>query len=66
MSSKFGTIQPNTAELAAFERLKKKNIDLRGLLFKFVDFLYSRSEVLGRVLNVISSENIFFPLSFDV
>ena len=24
-SSKFGTIQPNTAELAALERLKKKS-----------------------------------------
>ena len=40
--------------------------NVRGLLFKFVDFLYSRSEVFDRVLNVISSENIFFSLSFDV
>ena len=40
-------------------------LQLRGLLFKFVDFLYSRSEVFNTVLNVISSENIF-PLSVDV
>ena len=39
---------------------------VRGLLFKFVDFLYSRSEVFDTVLKVISSENIFFSLSFDV
>ena len=39
---------------------------LRGLLFKFVDFLYSRSESFDMVLNVISSKNIFFSLSFDV
>ena len=36
------------------------------LLFKFVDFLYSRSEVFDRVIIVISSENVFFSLSFDV
>ena len=39
---------------------------VRGLLFKFVDFLYSRSEVFARVIRVISSENVFFSLSFDV
>ena len=39
---------------------------IRGLLFKFVDFLYSRSEVFNRVMKVISFENIFFSLSFDV
>ena len=39
---------------------------LRGLLFKFVDFLYSRSEVFDTVLKVILSENKFFSLSFDV
>ena len=36
---------------------------IRGLLFKFVDFLYSRSKVFDRVIKVISSEkseNIFF------
>ena len=38
--------------------------EVRGLLFKFVDFLYSRSEVFNRVMKVISSENIC--LSFDV
>ena len=36
-------------------------IKVRGLLFKFVDFLYSRSEVFDRVIRVISSENAFFP-----
>ena len=49
---------------------KKTTFDLcftvRGLLFKFVDFLYSRSEVFDRVVIVISSENVFFSLSFDV
>ena len=35
---------------------------LRGLLFKIVDFLYSRSEVFDTVLKVISSENIFFSI----
>ena len=44
----------------------RSNRTIRGLLFKFVDFLYSRSEVFDRVLNVISSENIFFSLPFDV
>ena len=39
---------------------------VRRLLFKFVDFLYSRLAVLDRVLNIISLENIFFCLSFDV
>ena len=39
---------------------------IRGLLFKFVDFLYIRSEVFDRVLKVKSSENIFFSLSIDV
>ena len=39
---------------------------IRGLLFKFVDFLYSRSEVFDLVIKVVSSENIFFSLSFDV
>ena len=43
-----------------------KKQELRGLLFKFVDFLYSRSELFDRVIKVISSENIFFSLSFDV
>ena len=42
------------------------NIHVRGLLFKFVDFLYNRSEVFDRVLKVISSETIFFSLPFDV
>ena len=35
-----------------------------GLLFKFVDFLYSRSELFDRVIKVISSENIFFSPFF--
>ena len=39
---------------------------LRGFLFKFVDFLYSRSELFDRIIKVISSENIFFSTSFDV
>ena len=39
---------------------------VRGLLFKFVDFLYSRSEVFDRVIKIISSEKIFFSLSFEV
>ena len=42
------------------------SVYIRGLLFKFVDFLYSRSEVFDRVIIVISSENVFFSLSFDV
>ena len=41
-------------------------LQIRGLLFKFVDFLYSRSEVFDLVIKVISSENIFFSLSFHV
>ena len=46
----------------------KKEIgnNIRRLLFKFVDFLYSRSEVFDLVIKVISSENIFFSLSFNV
>ena len=36
-------------------------IQVRGLLFKFVDFLHSSSEVFDRVIRVISSENVFFP-----
>ena len=39
---------------------------VRGLLFKFVDFLQSISEVFDRVIKDISSEKIFFSLSFDV
>ena len=39
---------------------------IRGLLFKFVDFLYSRSEDFYTALKVKSSENIFVSLSFDV
>ena len=42
------------------------NSIIQELLFKFVDFLYSISEVFDRVTKVISSENIFFSLSFDV
>ena len=41
-------------------------VKIRGLLFKFVDFLYSRSELFDGVIKVTSSENIFFSLSFDV
>ena len=46
--------------------LRTFDVYIRGLLFKFVYFLYSRSEVFDRVLNVISSENIFYSLYFDV
>ena len=44
------------------------NSDVRGLLFKFVDFLYSSPEVFDRVLKVISlsSDNILFSLSLYV
>ena len=47
---------------------RKMNVmeSIRGLLFKFVDFLYSRSVVFNRVMKVISSENICLSLSFDV
>ena len=45
---------------------KMLKLPIRGLLFKFVDFLYSRSELFDRVIKVISSENKFFSLSFDV
>ena len=40
--------------------------NVRGLLFKIIDFLYNRSKVFDRVLHSISLENIFFSLSFDV
>ena len=42
------------------------HIIILGLLFKFVDFLYNKSEVFNSVLKVISSEKILFSLSFDV
>ena len=44
-------------------------IHIQGLLFKFVDFLYSRLlrlDVFNRVIKVIPSKNIFFSLSVDV
>ena len=52
--------------LCVIHTFNVRYLAIRGLLFKFVDFLYSRSEVFDRVLNVISSKNIFFSLSFDV
>ena len=52
--------------IRTFMNIKKFHFYIRGLLFKFVDFLYSRPEVFDRVIKVISSENIFFSLSFDV
>ena len=36
---------------------------VRGLLFKFVDFLYSRSEVFGRVREVESSVDLLYTKS---
>ena len=41
-----------------FSEDKSSNVKyLRGLLFKFVDFLYSRSKTFDTVLKVISSES---------
>ena len=34
---------------------------MRGLLFKFVDFLYSRSDVFDIVIKFISPEICYFP-----
>ena len=52
--------------MACNEMRKRQFNDTRGLLLKFVDFLYSRSKVFDIVIKVISSENIFFSQSFDV
>ena len=38
---------------------------IRGLLFKFVDFLYNRSHLLNKETKITSSETIFFYLSDD-
>ena len=39
---------------------------VRGLGFKFVDFLYKSSDVCHTEIKVISSENIFFYLSYKL
>ena len=38
----------------------EKNGHIRGLLFTFVYFLYSRSDVFDRVIKVLSSGNRCF------
>ena len=39
---------------------------IRGLGFKFVDFLYKSSDVCHTEMKLISSENIFFYLSYKL
>ena len=39
---------------------------IRGLGFKFVDFLYKSSDVCHAEIKMISSENIFFYLSYKL
>ena len=39
---------------------------IRGLGFKFVDFLYKSSDVCHTEIKMISSENIFFYLSYKL
>ena len=39
---------------------------IRGLGFKFVDFLYKSSDVCHIEIKMISSENIFFYLSYKL
>ena len=39
---------------------------VRGLGFKFVDFLYKSSDVCLTDIKMISSENIFFYLSYKL
>ena len=39
---------------------------IRGLGFKFVDFLYKSSDVCHTEIKIISSENIFFYLSYKL
>ena len=39
---------------------------LRGLGFKFVDFLYKSSDVCHTEIKMISSENILFYLSYKL
>ena len=39
---------------------------IRGLGFKFVDFLYKSSDVCYTEIKMISSENIFFYLSYKL
>ena len=40
--------------------------NIRGLGFKFVDFLYKNSDVCHTEIKMISSENIFFYLSYKL
>ena len=40
------------------------NANIPGLLFKFVNFLYNRSDNFNRELKVTLSEKIFFFLSY--
>ena len=41
-------------------------VHIRGLGFKFVDFLYKSSDVCPTEIKMISSENIFFYLSYKL
>ena len=42
------------------------NLNIRGLGFKFVDFLYKSLDVCPTEIKMISSENIFFYLSYKL
>ena len=39
---------------------------IRGLGFKFVDFLYKSPDVCYKEIKLISSENAFFYLSYEI
>ena len=41
-------------------------LNIRGLGFKFVDFLYRSSDVCPTEIKMISSVNIFFCLSYKL
>ena len=41
-------------------------LHVSGLGFKFVDFLYKNSDVCYIEINIISSENTFFYLSYEI
>ena len=53
-------------EPSAQVSLNKNKNKIRGLGFKFVDFLYKSSDVCPTEIKMISSENIFFYLSYKL
>ena len=54
----FGGIRTS---IRTFMNIKKFHFYIRGLLFKFVDFLYCRSEVFARVKKLYHLKIYSFP-----